>query len=110
MDDPNDRRTEDETRAPQGEPASPPRRRHRPWIWACALLLPVVFAVAWWNHGYGSPAEASRRQVPPAPAVVAAAARKGDIDITLDELGTVTPLATVTVQTQISGQLTQVAF
>ena len=39
-----------------------------------------------------------------------AAAEKGDIPITLEGLGTVTPLATVTVKTQINGQLTQIAF
>jgi multidrug efflux system membrane fusion protein len=39
-----------------------------------------------------------------------AVAEKGDIPITLEGLGTVTPLATVTVKTQINGQLTQVVF
>ena len=42
--------------------------------------------------------------------VVAAIARKGDIDVTRAALGTVTPLANVTVRTQISGQLQQIAF
>jgi multidrug efflux system membrane fusion protein len=42
--------------------------------------------------------------------VRAATAATGDLNITLDLLGTVTPLATVTVQTQINGQLTEVAF
>jgi multidrug efflux system membrane fusion protein len=42
--------------------------------------------------------------------VVAATAEKGDIAIILNALGTVTPLASVTVKTQIAGQLTQVAF
>jgi len=42
--------------------------------------------------------------------VVAAAAEKGDIDISLNGLGTVTPLATVTIKTQISGYLMRVAF
>ena len=42
--------------------------------------------------------------------VVAAAAEKGDIDISLNALGTVTPLATVTIKTQISGYLMRVAF
>jgi multidrug efflux system membrane fusion protein len=36
--------------------------------------------------------------------------RKSDLNIVLDGLGTVTPLATVTVRTQISGQLTSVNF
>jgi multidrug efflux system membrane fusion protein len=35
---------------------------------------------------------------------------RGDIKVTLDALGTVTPLANVTVKTQINGQLTDVAF
>ena len=39
-----------------------------------------------------------------------AVAVKGDIPITLEGLGTVTPLATVTVKTQINGQLTQIVF
>lgn len=37
-------------------------------------------------------------------------ASKGEIPITVNALGTVTPLAMVTVRTQIAGQLTQVAF
>ena len=35
---------------------------------------------------------------------------RGDINVTLEALGTVTSLATVTVKSQISGQLTRVAF
>lgn len=43
-------------------------------------------------------------------AVGTATAEKGDVRVTLNALGTVTPLATVTVRTQISGQLMQIAF
>ena len=42
--------------------------------------------------------------------VVTATARAGEMPITLSELGTVTPLATVTVQSQISGQIVHIAF
>jgi membrane fusion protein, multidrug efflux system len=42
--------------------------------------------------------------------VGASTAALGDVRIVLNELGTVTPLATVTVQTQINGQLTEVGF
>jgi multidrug efflux system membrane fusion protein len=42
--------------------------------------------------------------------VGAAPVSKGDIRIIVDALGTVTPLATVTVKTQINGQLTAVGF
>jgi multidrug efflux system membrane fusion protein len=42
--------------------------------------------------------------------VVTAQARTGDMPITLIGLGTVSPLATVTVQSQISGQIMRIAF
>jgi membrane fusion protein, multidrug efflux system len=42
--------------------------------------------------------------------VVGAAAHSGDMPITLLGLGAVTPLATVTVQSQISGQIVNIAF
>jgi multidrug efflux system membrane fusion protein len=47
---------------------------------------------------------------PPPQTVRAAPAVLGDMPITIDALGTVTPLATVTVKTQISGKLMQVGF
>ena len=43
-------------------------------------------------------------------AVNVATATAGDIPIKLSALGTITPLATVTVKTQISGQLQQIGF
>lgn len=42
--------------------------------------------------------------------VVAVAAHKGTMDVARQALGTVTPMANVTVRTQISGQLQEVAF
>jgi multidrug efflux system membrane fusion protein len=42
--------------------------------------------------------------------VIATTAHAGDIPINLDALGTVTPLAMVTVKSQLSGYLTEVAF
>jgi len=42
--------------------------------------------------------------------VTTAAAQKGNIPITVNALGTVTPLATVTVRTQIAGQLMKINF
>src|SRR5215469_5207702 len=42
--------------------------------------------------------------------VVVAPAQTGDMPITLVGLGTVTPLATVTVQSQIAGQIMHIAF
>jgi len=78
------------------------------------ILLGAGLAIAWfWTHratqtaGQAAPGRAS--QTPPQP-VGAATIGKGDIRIILNELGTVTSLDTVTVVTQINGQLTEVGF
>ena len=57
----------------------------------------------------GGNAPARSGQTPPQP-VGAATIDQGNIRIVLNELGTVTSLDTVTVLTQISGQLTEVGF
>jgi len=78
-------------------------------VWSALALLGI--ALVWWIHA--RPAQVAKSGHPgalPSMPVRAATAIQGDINITLDALGTVTPLATVTVQTQISGQLTEVAF
>ena len=49
------------------------------------------------------------RQAAPQP-VGAATIEQGDIRVIINALGTVTPISTITVQTQISGQLQDVAF
>lgn len=91
---------------------------HR-WLW-----LEVIFAIALIAGGIGWLA-VTRSQEGAATAahgkggryaangpmpVTTFTVQKGDIDITLNELGTVTPLATVTVRTQIAGQLMQINF
>ena len=50
------------------------------------------------------------KQTQSAVSIKAATIGKGDIRVIVNGLGTVTPLATVNVVTQINGQLTQVAF
>jgi membrane fusion protein, multidrug efflux system len=77
------------------------------------LLVVVIGAAAagWWLYGR-QPAPQSGRVNPYANAmpVVVAPAVTGDIDITLNALGTVTSLATVTIKSQISGYLINVAY
>ncbi len=55
----------------------------------------------------GGPGRAAKS--PPVPVSVATATR-GDIDVRIPALGTVTPLATITVRTQISGILQKIFF
>ncbi len=99
------------TRAPE----LPVRRRRRVIL---GIGLVVVAAAGFAAYHFlakpSAPATApSGRQrggnLPAQPVGVATIAR-GDIHVVLNALGTVTPLATVTVRTQINGQLIQVGF
>lgn len=78
------------------------------------LGLAVVVGAGWYLTRSGP---TSMRSGPPGrpmagqPVTVGlATVAKGDIPIVISALGTVTPLATVTVKSQITGQLMQVAF
>jgi multidrug efflux system membrane fusion protein len=78
------------------------------------LLLPAIAILALAAYAYAvnrRPAvdAAKPHSAPPAP-VVAAPARAGDLPITLEGLGTVTPIASVTVRSRVDGQLMQVHF
>lgn len=78
------------------------------------LGLAVVAGAGWYLTTHSGSSSSSRQAGrfganAPIPVGLAAAA-KGDIPIVIKALGTVTPLATVTVKAQITGQLTQVEF
>ncbi|MDA8252521.1 MAG: efflux RND transporter periplasmic adaptor subunit [Rhodospirillales bacterium] len=95
-------------RVPAGE-RPPVRRRYGLFVLLLALLAAGVLA---WRVLAPGPAPAPQGRgaaLPPQPVGVATAAR-GDIRIQLDAIGTVTPLATVTVRTQIAGQMQEVGF
>ncbi|HZK90043.1 MAG TPA: MdtA/MuxA family multidrug efflux RND transporter periplasmic adaptor subunit [Stellaceae bacterium] len=90
--------------------APPPRRSgHRRLLWLLILAL-IVGAVVWWVMRHHQTASTGRfTSTGPMP-VGTATVQKGDMPIVDNALGTVTPLATVTVQTQINGQLIDVGF
>ena len=81
--------------------------------WALILGVLLLIALAAWlltpSKAARAPAGGRFAGSGPMPVVVANA-RSGDMPITLIGLGTVTPLATVTVQSQISGQIMKIAF
>jgi membrane fusion protein, multidrug efflux system len=88
------------------KPAAPPRRRGGRVVGIIILLL-VVLGVAWWVHTRPQP---DARRGRPQPPVATALVQSGDVDININALGTVTSLATVTIRSQISGYLMNVAF
>ena len=89
-------------------------RPRRSWLWRLfwmLLALAIIAAAVWyWPRPENQPKNAGRGQFGGPVPVALATVTKGDMPVTLTGLGTVTPLATVTVKTQISGYLIEVAF
>ena len=101
-----------EPNTPEDHVSTIPGRHKRLALWVGAGLI-LVIGIAWMIHRgqqaqAGGPGGSQGANAPMAVAV--ATATSGDIAVKVPALGTVTPLATVTVKTQISGQLQQIAF
>jgi multidrug efflux system membrane fusion protein len=88
-----------------------PTTRRRWWLWLLvlgAVLIAVLLIVRWQTQR--SAAAKSRETGPPTVPVVVASARKGQIPVYLNALGSATPFNTVTVRSRIDGQLLKVNF
>lgn len=108
--------TPDTPPVPAPLPAPPARRRPR-WVGTLVALTLVglVGAGAWYMvHRSTADSTAGSPRGPgggrPLVTVGDAVARQMDVPITLEALGTVTPVSTVTVRPQVSGVLAQVLF
>jgi membrane fusion protein, multidrug efflux system len=108
-------------------PLSPPPRRRR-LLWIIIVVVLIVAGLLAWRHfsnrgaasgagssqhtrgqGGGRRGGAAGLANQPQPVHVATAAQ-GEMPVTIDSLGTVTPLASVIVKTQLNGTLQDVAF
>ncbi|MGH7074639.1 MAG: MdtA/MuxA family multidrug efflux RND transporter periplasmic adaptor subunit [Stellaceae bacterium] len=103
---------------PETPPLATRRRRFRALLVIVVVILALAAAWAWWPRspttGTNSAAVAAGGRgrfamAGPQPVGVASVTR-GNIPVTVNALGTVTPLATVTVRTQINGQLVKIGF
>jgi outer membrane protein TolC len=74
------------------------------------IVVLLALGIAWFAHTRAVRERQAARPAQAPVSVVTAAAQKGDLPVTLSGLGTVTPLATVTVKTQIAGRLVSVGF
>ena len=88
-------------------------RRSRRWIWILLILAAVLGLLVW--RFTGKPADGGggprgHAGAAPPQTVSVAQATNADMPITNAGLGTVTPLATVTVRTQINGELQTLGF
>lgn len=114
---------------PSKDPASPAARRPRRTLMIGTIAIVVIGGLLWWHPWNRTPAAGSTAQSAGAsatgakrgrggPAAMAnvpqpvqvATATQGEMPIVLSALGTVTPLANVTVKTQLSGYLQSVSF
>ena len=104
------------------EPVPAPKRRRGLGSLIAVLLLAALGGLAWYlthrpattpagasGGGSGGPGARGGRGAA-ASTVGIATAKQADIPVSIEALGTVTPVANVTVQAQVSGVLTEVLF
>jgi multidrug efflux system membrane fusion protein len=72
--------------------------------------LLLLAGIVWWTRPGSAPQQAGGGRNAAPMSIVPEVVGKGDIGININALGTVTSLATVTIRSQISGQLVRVAF
>ncbi|MGJ7507054.1 efflux RND transporter periplasmic adaptor subunit [Variovorax sp. GT1P44] len=98
---------------PSAHPAPRAPSRRRRWLGSLLALL-VVIGLAWgaWYliKRSGEPAGGRGNFGGASSTVGHATARQADLPIVIDALGTVTPLATITLRPQVGGVLTEVLY
>jgi membrane fusion protein, multidrug efflux system len=102
---------------PAGDAPAPIRKRRHWWVWVVVLL---AFGLTFYwvlNHqqrseaaGPGPGGGGGRRMMGGAVPVTTATARGGSVGIYQDAIGTVTPLYTVSINAQVTGQITAVHY
>ena len=85
-------------------------RSRRRFVLTSILILLLLAGVVWWNRPGSAPQPANSGRNAAPMSIVPEVVGKGDIGININALGTVSSLATVTIRSQISGQLVRVAF
>jgi membrane fusion protein, multidrug efflux system len=93
----------------EAAPAAPKPRSAWRLVGTCLLLLLIVAGIVWWTKQQSAPQAPNARGGAPM-SIVPEAVTKGDINVNINALGTVTSLATVTIRSQISGYLQKVVF
>ncbi len=98
--------------APAPEPPKEkPKKRRRLARWLIVIILAVAAVFAWEQVQKRESEQPTRSAGGPPPQTVRdAEVTTGDVPIIINALGAVTPLATITVRTQINGELQSVGF
>src|SRR6267143_6381470 len=101
----------DSDRNTRPAPEQPRRKKRRGLVWILLLLIVgAAFYFAWHYQG-GAQTAARNRQGLAAPVTITAAiAKKGNIGVYLDAIGTVTPVYTSSITPQANGMVTAVNY
>ena len=111
MQDSTDQKVEGSADESSDQTSRPSKRPRHAWPWL--LLLVAVaggFLVFFYGHGRAERSAAIGPPPPPAISVVTSTARKGNIGVYVNALGSVTPLSTVTIRSRVDGQLMSVNY
>jgi membrane fusion protein, multidrug efflux system len=90
--------------------ASPAPKKHRPWLGMLLIVLLVVIVVLLVTHKPKPTPDESALNQPAVVTIKAATVREGDIGIHVDALGTVTPISTVSLYSQVTGKVVAVNY
>jgi membrane fusion protein, multidrug efflux system len=74
------------------------------------IVLLLLAGIVWWTRHQSAPQQAGGGRNSAPMSIVPETVAKGDIGVSLNALGTVTSLATVTIRSQISGYLMKIDF
>jgi membrane fusion protein, multidrug efflux system len=97
--------------SPGSDPEHPRHRTLRTVLWILLLVVIVLVIVHFWrSHEEAKKAAAKARQGPPGITITSATAQKGDIDVYLNAIGTVTPVYTASITSQVNGQVLEVHY
>ena len=86
------------------------RKRRRPWLGLLFILLLILGVVLLVAHKPKPQPDQSALDQPAVVTIKAATVRQGDIGIHVDALGTVTPISTVSVYSQVTGNVIAVNY
>jgi membrane fusion protein, multidrug efflux system len=87
--------------------------RRRRWLWVAGLAVVLIVGGVWlWHrhHAAQAAAAAARAAAAAGVTVTTASATKGDIGVYLQAIGTVTPVYTSSITSQVNGRVTAVLF
>jgi membrane fusion protein, multidrug efflux system len=105
-------------------PASPTESEHQQWpddhphkskgqrffVWGAILLVFAIIFVLVLRHHDDSAAPASRRALGGTVTITTATAKKGNIGVYLEAIGTVTPIYTASITAEVTGLVRQVHY